>query len=355
MHTLTRALLVCLLPAAVLAWGQNEEMPEPVAEGAESPLHDAASALEERTLLRKQRLEGFKNNESIVVNIHITHCGGTEFCLKVARQIFRTMPQYGNWDSGANKFRDNMCNLFPSIRNSELEHVRDRAQMETLFTNYLPQVNFVALELRESRPWFYKNFPFGSPKIVSTLIIRHPIARLLSDFKPIPGDKDAKYKKAHLCDQHDYHAPKSAAMKLPLGERLLLPPAEDKMFNTYDNYAIRILGNVVYPKPVSQEHYDYAVKHVINRVGMIIDIDCMGTAISSMAADLGLKDKLKIPLVDRAAKPRDMCGNDTVYKMLEERNKFDLMLYEYAKSVSTYRCGGDAETSAAQKAANALV
>ena len=51
--------------------------------------------------------------------------------------------------------------------------------------------------------------------------------------------------------------------------------------------------------------------------------------------------QLKTPLPDKPASLesiRQLCGNDTAYAALEELNKFDIALYEYAQRISKYRC-----------------
>ena len=105
---------------------------------------------------------------------------------------------------------------------------------------------------------------------------------------------------------------------------------------------------------LNQTNYERAVS-ILDRFTVVLDIDCLHEGIQALANLLGLdqkrihdsllknekgrisKGKTKTHQKQRSSL-KDRIGYQDVYEYLLEKNKWDIKLYEYSKSVSLVRC-----------------
>ncbi|VEU34752.1 unnamed protein product [Pseudo-nitzschia multistriata] len=102
---------------------------------------------------------------------------------------------------------------------------------------------------------------------------------------------------------------------------------------------------------LDRTNYDRAVS-VLNRFTVVLDIECLNEGILALANLVGLDPETVQAAVlqndlhrkkrkkhDTKHKPaRDRIGYQDVYEYLLEKNKWDIKLYEYSKTVSLVRC-----------------
>ena len=264
--------------------------------------------------LKQQQAHNFAvNNGTVVVAVHITHSGGTTLCKKFAWHQLRPLPLVV----------DRMCNVPPAFIPWEVSTAGQTTTPSAwlaFFTAWLPSTNFLSFEF-SAPTWFrdFSTFPFGSPHVLSLIVLRHPIARLLSDpskLAQLPEDV------------------------LRCNTSL---PATSCGAQHHNNFALRILSGVPYPNQIRSDHLQHA-KAVLDRFSVVLDIACYGDGLAALSSLLELPDDPN-PVHTREsgggdahATIKSQIGNDA-YRKLLEINKYDIELYEYyAKSISLHRC-----------------
>ena len=107
-----------------------------------------------------------------------------------------------------------------------------------------------------------------------------------------------------------------------------------------DNYALRILaGNgCCSGNNTSREHLETA-KDVVKRFTFVLDIECLNEGMVALA------DILDLPINRTAMKPavrhgssRDRIPHEKVYEHLVQKNRLDIELYEWSKTLSLVNC-----------------
>ena len=104
----------------------------------------------------EKQAASFRNGSAVVVNVHITHHAGTTMCNSLASQVFRTLPEFGAWWEEQNRHRPNNCNGVQYLDHVMRQTLRDASEWETLLSAYLPQTNYLSLELEgtQTRPQY---------------------------------------------------------------------------------------------------------------------------------------------------------------------------------------------------------
>jgi len=107
---------------------------------------------------------------------------------------------------------------------------------------------------------------------------------------------------------------------------------------------------------IGKSQYDRAVE-VLNRFTVVLDLACLDQGLRTLARLLNLNTTFVDDRVDwlterrkrlktgkkrhlQTVSLRDRIGYDDVYEYLLERNKWDIRLYEYSKTISLVNCGG---------------
>ena len=103
--------------------------------------------------------------------------------------------------------------------------------------------------------------------------------------------------------------------------------------------------------PLHKDDYDNGVE-LLNRFTYVLDIQCLNEGMIELAKQLNLNvaeiekeiqkkvrlSKSESKVVSHSASNRDRVGYDDVYEYLVEKNKWDIELYEYSKSISIVNC-----------------
>lgn len=235
--------------------------------------------------LKARQVENFRQKQALMVNVHITHQAGTLLC-HVARANHVTTPS-------------SSCNE------------KDRS---TDFPEVQKHFDLIGLEYAAARlprkPLADANWE--SENVVSVVIMRHPIDRLLG----------------------------RGAGKNKTAEQLWAYANDDRFTN---NYALRIFcdGDA---SDVALEN----AKTLIDRFTYVMDQECLNENLDRFMEEVGWKIKKQMAHNNRTypiqrksrthRSAREKLGNDTLYEFLYERNKNDIALYEWSKSKSLVVC-----------------
>lgn len=93
----------------------------------------------------------------------------------------------------------------------------------------------------------------------------------------------------------------------------------------------------LFPTGITEIDFEEA-KAMLDRFTIVLDISCLDAGIDALAQLLGLE----VPPVTKIYHPkpsnRERIGHDDVYEYLLEKNKWDIALYEYSKTISLIQC-----------------
>jgi len=176
--------------------------------------------------------------------------------------------------------------------------------------------------------------PWDDPKMVSVLVMRHPLDRCLS------GDgRMVDYGTALALKNLDSNG---RATSFNFSGWLDGPWC--------DNYALRILSNHPVSKrqpnlltyggyyaPVTKNHLAKA-KSWITKVTVLLDQACLSSSLKDLFKTIGW-DKIAVRHNNYHQKPvRQLIGNDTLYERLVRMNQYDIELYEWSKKKTWIQC-----------------
>jgi hypothetical protein len=229
-----------------------------------------------------------------------------------------------------------------------------------------------------------------NPELLSVIIMRDPISRLLAGdgktTKQYPGYNNGNLNKIEMWKyvtdaSGKNHNADNFFLKIFINNNTKYKNIVDKHNNDNDNGS-RILrskknknknknnnstlvtdpsNNKIDDKlpyehheitnPLQKEHYDRGVK-LLNRFTYVLDIQCLNEGMVELAKQLNLNsNEIEERIKKNAAKSksvkridthstsnRDRIGYDDVYEYLIEKNKWDIKLYEYSKTISIVNC-----------------
>ena len=215
--------------------------------------------------------------------------------------------------------------------------------MELVITSHLPQTNYLSMmELDTNMASWLTNWPMiplESTDVVSILVMRDPIARTLSKYKPSLTEKPP-YRRCKQKHPDTGITPETAVQ----------PTGDSGVDWNFDNYALRMLAGwnrMEPPRKITREHF-IAAKATLDRFSVVLDQECLAAGIAKLSGLLGVHDHyhpapiggdVKETIKDRpSTPPRELCGDDTTYHALVEMNTLGIELYEYAKSISLVSC-----------------
>jgi len=158
--------------------------------------------------------------------------------------------------------------------------------------------------------------------LVSILVIRHPLERLLS---------------------HDFGAEKQWPGVFGLAQE-----SEEDLKTQWwvfarskytDNFALRILAGreCCDGKTTDRKHIESA-KNLLKRFTFILDMECLDAGLKAAGNLLGLNfQNLQKRQVDNR-KPRERMYNEEIFHFLNSKNRMDIELYEWAKTRALVQC-----------------
>merc|ERR1712224_1141697 len=98
----------------------------------------------------------------------------------------------------------------------------------------------------------------------------------------------------------------------------------------------------LFPTGINETHFEHG-KALLDRFTVVLDIACLEEGMDALARMLGLE----LPAKDKRMNSHPKVGNtsqetigyDDVYEYLLAKNRWDIALYEYSKTISLVQCG----------------
>lgn len=264
----------------------------------------------------------------------ITHHGGTEFCKVIGRN--------GIKDGIAPSFAcaDDKDDVMPSVEWKGVSGTNSPWSFDETDANIdrvRPYFHMMMWDFNAPSTARHKSLDqtdLGHPKLVSVVIMRHPISRLLAGdaiiHKLYPG-----YNNGTLSHEEWWNYAKNEEIR-----------------NT-DNFFLRLFGmqniatNPFNMESLTKDDYENAVS-IINQFTVVLDIQCLNEGMIELAKQLHLNiTTIQAAMtkkgnnhleVSPTADHRERIGYDDVYQYLANKNKWDIELYEYSKSISLVKC-----------------
>jgi len=300
--------------------------------------------------IKNQQINNYRNGTALMLNLHLTHHGGTAFCQTVGRA--ESVPG-GGTAPGFVCLADNeniTRGIYKIDRNTVPWDSHDETQ--AWIKKIRPYFHMIAWEYGDQKPLPPKslmNVNWEDPNLLSVMIIRHPIERILAAdanvFKRYPGlvpkAKDVLFHheyETNMTLRHQYwwdYANGTSVMST----------------RNSNNFALRILSDpekCCEGKNTDRKYLNQA-QSFLEKFTIILDQPCLNDGMEALGQMLNLtlswkKNRKRDPTVagavdsSRPSSYRDRIGFDDVYEFLIEKNKLDIELYEWAKERSLVRC-----------------
>jgi hypothetical protein len=257
--------------------------------------------------IKELQKQNYKNGTALMLNIHITHHGGTAFCGRM-RLVGPTPERF------CANVNDEQAESIPDFDAKEYDPTRSAYRP----WSYNDTSQYIAI----NRKYFHMvSWEFGilpkpslhatnweDPNLVSVAIIRHPISRLLAG----DGIKNS----FNLTTEKGWWDYSNGT-------------------DHCDNFCLRRLSDR--PSECCQGEFTSrthlkAAKKLLQRFTFVIDIACLDAGMEAMAWELGF-ELPEIPAADHSTNLpyRERVGFDDVYDFLLSQNKLDIELYEWSK------------------------
>jgi hypothetical protein len=277
------------------------------------PVSSSSSSPSIRPLLPLAQVQAanYRNHTGIVLNLHITHHGGTTFCgaFSGSPDAVGSVPSYSCWKV---KSEDNVTTEYPHFNPwSHTMTARNVAIVRQYF-------HMISWEYKKppNPPIFWTNWE--DENIFSVIIMRDPMSRMvagdgyLSKYYDGVTDGTANYSVLHKFAYSDYT----------------------------DNFALRVLtGNGCCSGNHTDRKHLEAAKDLIRRFSVVIDIKCLTETLELLATnEWNITLRRSIKKVRTKPPPREAIWDNEIYEYLREKNKLDVELYEWSKSLSYLDC-----------------
>lgn len=252
----------------------------------------------------------YRNGTGLIVNVHITHHGGTTFCHAVGKSPDAKggTPSQACWIvRGQDGPPPNYPHHNPWMADETSRNIATARKVFHMISWEYDSPPSVALQ---ETNW-------EDPNLFSVIVMRHPIKRLLA------GDGRVARKYPGVT--------KGTAMRETL-ERYATS-------NFTDNYALRVLAGreCCQGKDTGRKHLNTA-KALIQRFSVVIDIECLSESLQLLAKNEWNITLGKLYNGKKRDDPRTRIGHSDIYAQLEIRNQMDIELYNWSKSISYVDC-----------------
>lgn len=284
----------------------NADVEQNTHHGANSNFHHPFSELQQR------QIENYKSGRALMINVHITHHAGTTFCAEMKK--WGPTPQFAcmGGDNWSNKTDIVQFKERPWINSTTAKKVDMVRQYFHMISWEFGQIPFPPLNKTN---WEYD-------KLLSVYVTRNPMDRLLSG----GGDTNRRFG--------------------TLSERNIDQWWEYTKSTHTDNFALNRLtsGTCVDGENTPEQCLEMG-KALLSRFTIVLDQDCLSESMTSLAKLLDKpepdhrrsKAYRKVPN-SAAGTAQERIQYDDVYEYLLKRNKMDIALYEWSKSISLVKC-----------------
>ena len=270
----------------------------------------------------RQKIAHYRAGSGIILNVHVVHHGGTSFCANIGRATGipgnRTTPSMACMNIRGDEQTPVPFNQ-TSYPDGNPWKYNDTGKNIEIVSQYFHMIS-----------WEYRYPPLKFPlremnwehtKLISVVVMRDPIDRLLA------GDG---WVKATFPNVHAQNGTAEEWWKY----------ANTTHGNT-DNYALRVFAgmrNDCCHGARTDPRNLVAAKNLIQRFTFVLDIACLDQGIRALADLLDITVPTRLYGWKKHPTARERIGHDEVYDFLLRRNKLDIELYEWSKSLALVNC-----------------
>jgi hypothetical protein len=262
--------------------------------------------------LAAQQIQNYKDGKGIILGIHITHHAGTFLCDRVGHAAeTRGTPSFACKDV---RPQDNVTIKWPGF---SWKHNDTANNIELV----RPFFHFISWEFGRPRNPL-KDTDWEDPNLVSVIVMREPISRLLAG----DGKFIGKYPAAMLGGYNDTEY-ENQWWKYATTE------------GATNNYALSVLSTGCCQHNQTDPKHLEAAKQLLSRLTFVLDMRCLDEGVEAMAKILEIKPKQRVVTKKTPhASNSDRIRFKEVYDYLLDSNKLDIQLYEWSKSISLVKC-----------------
>jgi cytoskeletal protein RodZ len=256
------------------------------------------------------QIRNYKRGTGLLLNIHITHHGGTSICSVIghASDANGITPSFACMKD--KDYNTTTSYSFPqSWRRNETSTQIALARQSYHFLSweyvYAPKIPLSETE------WENRN-------LLSMIVMRDPMTRLLA------GDG---WVRRVFPNVYAGNASRSEWWDFAKSPR-------------NDNYALRILaGNGCCQGADTNRTHLETAKELIQRVSLVLDIACLSQGMEAVASLLNITLQPSRNSGGHAhASARERIGHDDVYEYLVKKNQLDIELFEWSKQFALVNC-----------------
>lgn len=321
MIRITHALMAAALLTAVISFAALFRLEQSLID-PKPEIVDKISfyAVESEEDIRRAQIQNYRDGKALLVNVHFTHTGGTTFCnhcKTIGPTPTHACNSGNNWD-----FTTPDPNDLPWTHDQTSEYI-------PIVRRHFHMIGWEFDEKPTPRPLLETDWE--NPLLVSVLIVKDPIDRLLSGGPRIHNQwgKVAKVKGVEKPDKH-----------WKRGKWSIRTQAQwwSYAHSRYtDNFALDKLT----PESCRQGETSLeclgAAKDLVKRFTFIIDIFCLDESMNILADRLGW-NPIAVEPHTRRADAAARIGNSTLHEFLKRRNRRDIELYNWAKDRAILDC-----------------
>ncbi len=267
----------------------------------------------ERTALQ---IENYRQGTGLILNLHITHHGGTTVCSLLGR----SPDAKGRAPSQSCNSEPNMTETTGYDERNKPWRTNETAEMIPIVRRHFHMIAWEFGFIGRAPHHPLSETQWENTNLVSVLVMRHPISRLLAgdgwvygNYPSIEGDNGTRE------DWLDY---------------------ANHTWMT-NNYALRVLSEQGCCNGADTDHkYLQQAKALVKRFSIVLDIECLSDGIEAISNLLNIsiaRDNVRSRNYYHASS-RERIGYDDVYDFLVEKNKLDIELYEWSKQRALLNC-----------------
>ena len=337
------------------------------------------AAWERMNSIKREQVENYRSQQALMLNIHATHHGGTAFCGRIGRNginetiapAFACMGDRDNVmpdppDCRVGKAKSHTAGVDPefcySYREMTSMHKGQmpwaKEQTGPFIDAIRPYFHLISWEFAgpvENRKDHSMDDPdYEHPNLVSVLVTREPISRLLAGDgiigKKYPGHKTQELNRTRWWDYAAYDGQKESDnffLRILTGAKQ--PKRKKSNATNHITKGIDRSTNDImelFPTGLHESHFEHG-KSLMDRFTFVLDVACFDAGMQAMGnlLEMGLpplktpsKSTIKARSGTKALSPKERIGYDDVYEYLVAKNEWDIKLYEYSKTISLIDC-----------------
>jgi len=323
-----------------------------------------------------EQIENYRSGDALMLNFHPTHHGGTSFCTTIGRNGIHgdPAPSFACMEDTEGVMPDPpLCKDHAS--ESEDPYCRSYREMHRDRVPWWK--NETGPFIESIRPYFHMiSWEYGSvgsllkykrslddpdwehPFLLSVAITRDPLSRMMAGDRII-NDKYEGIEDNNLSQKGwwDYAAYDNMDQTDNFFLRMLsgqVRPTRTESQTTHTNHIEEGIPRTtkemmeLFPTELYRTHFEHA-RSVLGNFTVVLDIACLDEGFEA----LGNLLHMDLPPADSRKHPprpsdRERIGHDDVYEYLLAKNRWDIALYEYSKTISLVECDSLADKTTPQ-------